>query len=95
MKWFHRNLFCCDHHSTGVYSFCDMNHSLKVSYGSTCVVYFMFPSQDLESVVRILLHKGGESNAFIREDVEKALTEMVNAVSPGKSLTALISGGLV
>ena len=45
-------------------------------------------------MVRILLHKGGESNAFIREDVEKALTEMVNAVSPGKSLTALISGGL-
>jgi len=45
-------------------------------------------------VVRILLHKGGESNAFIREDVEKALTEMVNGVSPGRSLTALISGGL-
>ena len=54
----------------------------------------MFVSQDLESVVRILLHKGGESNAFIREDVEKALTEMLNSVSPGKSLTALIGGGL-
>jgi len=58
------------------------------------VVHLMFSSQDLESVVRILLHKGGESNAFIREDVEKALTEMLNNVSPGKSLTALISGGL-
>ena len=58
------------------------------------MVHLMFVSQDLESVVRILLHKGGESNAFIREDVEKALTEMLNSVSPGKSLTALISGGL-
>lgn len=53
-----------------------------------------FSLQDLDNVVRILLHKGGESNAFIREDVEKALTEMVNSVSPGRSLTALISGGL-
>ena len=58
------------------------------------MVHLMFSSQDLESVVRILLHKGGESNAFIREDVEKALTEMLNNVSPGKILTALISGGL-
>ena len=50
--------------------------------------------QDLDSSVRILLHKGGESNAFIRDDVDKALTEMVYNVSPGRSLTALISGGL-
>ena len=59
-----------------------------------CGLHLVFSSQDLESVVRILLHKGGESNTFIREDVEKALTEMLNVVSPGKSLTALISGGL-
>ena len=45
-------------------------------------------------VVRDLLHKGGESNAFIREDVEKALTEMLNNVSHSRSLQALIAGGL-
>ena len=44
--------------------------------------------------MRVLLHKGGESNAFIREDVDKALNEMVCNVSPARSLTALISGGL-
>ena len=50
--------------------------------------------QDLDSTVRVLLHKGGESNAFIREDVDKALNEMIYSVSPARSLTSLISGGL-
>ena len=44
--------------------------------------------------MKTLLHKGGESNAFIRDDVDKALSEMVRNVSPARSLTALISGGL-
>ena len=43
--------------------------------------------------MRTLLHKGGESNAFIREDVEKALGEMEKNVSLARCLMALISGG--
>ena len=49
--------------------------------------------QDLDSLVRTLLHKGGESNSFIREDVEKALGEMEKNVSLARCLMALISGG--
>ncbi len=51
-------------------------------------------SQDLDGIVKVLLHKGTESNAFIREDVEKALCEMVINVSHHKCLIALINGGL-
>lgn len=49
--------------------------------------------QDVDLLVRTLLHKGSESNAFIRENVEKALGEMGKNISPAKCLTALISGG--
>ena len=51
-------------------------------------------SQDLDGIVKVLLHKGTESNAFIREDVEKALYEMVVNVSHHMCLIALINGGL-
>ena len=44
--------------------------------------------------MNVLLHKGAESNAFIREDVDKALGEMVDHVSHHRCLTALINGGL-
>ncbi|XP_068110457.1 TOG array regulator of axonemal microtubules protein 1-like isoform X2 [Hyperolius riggenbachi] len=49
---------------------------------------------ELDNSVRVLLHKAGESNIFIREDVDKALDAMVQNVTPGRALAALISGGL-
>lgn len=49
--------------------------------------------QELDSAVRALLHKAGESNTFIREDVDKALKAMVNNVTPARAVTSLINGG--
>ncbi|XP_070179404.1 TOG array regulator of axonemal microtubules protein 1-like isoform X2 [Littorina saxatilis] len=48
---------------------------------------------DLDIVTRQLLVKAGESNNFIREDVEQALNAMVEGVTPQRSLSALIAGG--
>lgn len=48
---------------------------------------------ELDSTVRVLLHKAGESNTFIREDVDKALKAMVNNVTPARALLALVNGG--
>lgn len=45
-------------------------------------------------MVQTLLHKGGESNVFLREVVDKALMEMASGVSPSKALIALIVGGV-
>ncbi|XP_041513843.1 TOG array regulator of axonemal microtubules protein 1 isoform X1 [Microtus oregoni] len=49
--------------------------------------------QELDTAVRALLHKAGESNTFIREDVDKALRAMVNNVTPARAVVALINGG--
>uniref|UniRef100_A0A8C8SJF0 TOG array regulator of axonemal microtubules 1 n=1 Tax=Pelusios castaneus TaxID=367368 RepID=A0A8C8SJF0_9SAUR len=49
--------------------------------------------QELENTVKVLLHKAGESNTFIREDVDKALKAMVNNVTPARALCSLINGG--
>lgn len=49
--------------------------------------------QELDTAVRALLHKAGESNTFIREDVDKALKAMVNNVTPARAVTSLINGG--
>ncbi|XP_031213379.1 TOG array regulator of axonemal microtubules protein 1 isoform X2 [Mastomys coucha] len=49
--------------------------------------------QELDIAVRALLHKAGESNTFIREDVDKALKAMVNNVTPARAVTSLINGG--
>ncbi|CAO2586418.1 TOG array regulator of axonemal microtubules protein 1 [Lemmus lemmus] len=49
--------------------------------------------QELDTAVRALLHKAGESNTFIREDVDKALRAMVNNVTPARAVIALINGG--
>ncbi|XP_078090289.1 TOG array regulator of axonemal microtubules protein 1 isoform X2 [Mustelus asterias] len=49
--------------------------------------------QELDNTVKILLHKASESNAFIREDVDKALNAMVMNVSPARALLSLINGG--
>ena len=56
--------------------------------------FFLHFPQDLDEVVKVLLHKGCESSVFIREDVERALAEMVSAVTPSRCLTALVNGGL-
>ncbi|XP_052701993.1 TOG array regulator of axonemal microtubules protein 1-like isoform X6 [Crassostrea angulata] len=48
---------------------------------------------DVEITAKALLAKNGESNGFIREDVEKALHAMVEFTTPQRSLLALIAGG--
>ncbi|XP_078314786.1 TOG array regulator of axonemal microtubules protein 1-like isoform X3 [Crassostrea virginica] len=48
---------------------------------------------DVEITAKALLAKNGESNGFIREDVEKALQGMVEFTTPQRSLLALIAGG--
>ncbi|XP_075387137.1 TOG array regulator of axonemal microtubules protein 1 isoform X2 [Tenrec ecaudatus] len=49
--------------------------------------------QELDATVKVLLHKAGESNTFIREDVDKALRAMVNNVTPARAIVSLINGG--
>uniref|UniRef100_A0A803T9N3 TOG array regulator of axonemal microtubules 1 n=1 Tax=Anolis carolinensis TaxID=28377 RepID=A0A803T9N3_ANOCA len=49
--------------------------------------------QELDNTVKVLLHKAGESNTFIREDVDRALKAMVNNATPSRALSALVSGG--
>ncbi|XP_071787660.1 TOG array regulator of axonemal microtubules protein 1-like isoform X2 [Asterias amurensis] len=49
--------------------------------------------KDLDQICKILVPKGGESNAFIREDVDKALDSMVSNVSPQRAVCALINAG--
>lgn len=44
-------------------------------------------------MVRQLLAKAGESNNFIRDDVERALAGMVEGVTSQRALLALINGG--
>ncbi|XP_043543142.1 TOG array regulator of axonemal microtubules protein 2-like isoform X2 [Chiloscyllium plagiosum] len=50
--------------------------------------------QEVDEVTRILLHKTGDSNEFIREEAVKALAVMAENVSPSRALTALIAGGV-
>ncbi|XP_067310917.1 TOG array regulator of axonemal microtubules protein 1 isoform X2 [Pseudorasbora parva] len=50
--------------------------------------------QDLDGTARALLLKAGESNAFIRQDVERALDSMVKHCSLSRCLSALMAGGL-
>lgn len=50
--------------------------------------------QELEGTVKALLHKAGESNAFIRQDVDTTLDCMVQHCTPNRSINALLTGGL-
>ncbi|XP_077394371.1 TOG array regulator of axonemal microtubules protein 1 isoform X2 [Festucalex cinctus] len=50
--------------------------------------------QELDGTVKALLHKAGESNAFIRQDVDVALGSMVQHCTPTRGIHALLSGGL-
>ena len=44
--------------------------------------------------MKTLLQVGSKSNTFYREDVEKALNEMIHGSSPGKCISSLLSGGM-
>ncbi|KAI8785321.1 TOG array regulator of axonemal microtubules protein 1 [Biomphalaria glabrata] len=48
---------------------------------------------EAEITAKTLLAKGGESNQFIREDVDKALCSLVDNLSPQRAMLALILGG--
>ncbi|MEE6492442.1 hypothetical protein FKM82_016578 [Ascaphus truei] len=48
---------------------------------------------ELDNCVKVLLHKAGEPNIFIREDVDKTLDAMVQNVTPGRALASLLNGG--
>lgn len=50
--------------------------------------------QELDGTVKALLLKAGESNAFIRQDVDAALCYMVQHCTPTRGINALLSGGL-
>ncbi|XP_072127220.1 TOG array regulator of axonemal microtubules protein 1 isoform X2 [Mobula birostris] len=50
--------------------------------------------QELDITVKVLLHKAGESNAFIREDVDKTLNAMAFNATPARAVSSLINGGL-
>ncbi|XP_056424540.1 TOG array regulator of axonemal microtubules protein 2 isoform X2 [Hyla sarda] len=50
--------------------------------------------QEVEEITRVLLHKIGDSNDFIREESDKSLGIMAEYVSPSKVLSALIVGGV-
>ncbi|CAJ1073835.1 TOG array regulator of axonemal microtubules protein 1 isoform X1 [Xyrichtys novacula] len=50
--------------------------------------------QELEGTVKVLLQKAGETNAFIRQDVDAALDCMTQHCTPARSINALLSGGL-
>ena len=49
--------------------------------------------QDLDVIARVLLHKAGESNSFIRDDVDRALQNMVDGCNPQRAMLAFINGG--
>ena len=53
----------------------------------------IFRSQDVEITAKALLAKNGESNGFIREDVERTLQALVENMTPQRTLLALIAGG--
>eukprot|EP00118_Oscarella_pearsei_P003802 m.15805 g.15805 ORF g.15805 m.15805 type:complete len:1854 (+) comp26567_c0_seq2:408-5969(+) len=48
---------------------------------------------ELDLSVRTLLSKGSESSGFIRQDVERALSQMVNGVTPLAAVKALLATG--
>ncbi|KAK7488657.1 hypothetical protein BaRGS_00020110 [Batillaria attramentaria] len=48
---------------------------------------------DLDIVTRHLLAKAGESSNFIRDDVDRALSSMVEGATAQRALLALIAGG--
>ncbi|CAL8302532.1 unnamed protein product [Arctogadus glacialis] len=50
--------------------------------------------KEVDTTARALLHKAGESNAFIREEVDAALGHMVRHCTPARCINAFLDGGL-
>ncbi|XP_066511340.1 TOG array regulator of axonemal microtubules protein 1-like [Hoplias malabaricus] len=50
--------------------------------------------KELDSTVSVLLLKAGESNNFIRDDVERALGHMLQNCNPKRALNALVTTGI-
>lgn len=73
------------------------HYAIEMGCWSTCIHVYSFEHlidiQDLERVVKVLLHKTGESNVFIREDVERTMHEVVQYATPSKLLLAIIASG--
>ena len=44
-------------------------------------------------MVKTLLLRNGDTNVFIREDVEKALTAMMENVTPQRAMASVITVG--
>ncbi|XP_067223821.1 TOG array regulator of axonemal microtubules protein 1 isoform X1 [Chanodichthys erythropterus] len=65
-----------------------------VALGDMFVALQKGMDQELDGTTRALLHKAGESNAFIRQDVERALDSMVQHCTLTRSMSALLAGGL-
>ncbi|KAK1894324.1 TOG array regulator of axonemal microtubules protein 1 [Dissostichus eleginoides] len=69
----------------------------KVAVCTLCDMYSHLQKamdQELDGTVKALLLKAGESNAFIRQDVDAALDCMVQHCTPTRGINALLSGGL-
>ncbi len=45
-------------------------------------------------IVKTLLQVGSKSNTFFKEDVEKAMKEMMSWINPSKCTCSLLNGGL-
>ncbi|XP_016108497.1 protein FAM179B-like isoform X2 [Sinocyclocheilus grahami] len=65
-----------------------------VTLGEMFAVLQKGMDQELDGTVRALLQKAGECNAFIRQDVERALESMVQHCTLTRSMSALLAGGL-
>ncbi|XP_063820701.1 TOG array regulator of axonemal microtubules protein 1-like [Pseudophryne corroboree] len=76
------------------------NLSSKVSRAAIGCLAAMFVHQgknmdrEVEHCALVLLSRVGDSNLFIREEVDKALQAAVENVTPIRALTSLINGGL-
>lgn len=71
-----------------------MSRVAVVALGEMFVALQKGMDQELDGTTRALLHKAGESNAFIRQDVERALDSMVQHCTLTRSMSALLAGGL-
>ena len=92
----HTQLIVITEFACGLGSWCmhTLGNCISISSASDVSWYnCIFHLQDLDIVTKQLLAKAGESNNFIRDDVEQSLSSMVEGVTPQRSLLALIAGG--
>jgi hypothetical protein len=64
-----------------------------LTFGELFVNLKRYMDVDLDNIVKVLLLKNGETNDFIRIELEKCLDKLINNVTPQKALTALMNGG--